>query len=137
MGAYSNFCSFWQNLTGKILNLAIFRQDKFLKSPKLHIFLVRFCQKVPIIFQDLYGGRLFKMGAYSSAFYRNIKLFQSVAFLKQTYGVLKHSVFKTNTLSVYVQNQINWPVQTGHNQLVKLKKKLTVQTNSFYYQIEK
>ena len=59
MGAYSNFGSFWQNLTEKILNLAIFRQEKCLKSPKLNIFLVRLCQKVPIIY------KICMVGAYS------------------------------------------------------------------------
>ncbi len=113
MGAYSNFCSFWQNLTGKILNLAIFRQDKFLKSPKLNIFLVRFCQKVPIIFQDLYGGRLFKMGAYSSAFYRNYKAisisgvfetnlwrFENIVFLKPTHLVF---MFRIKLIGLFKQ----------------------------------
>ena len=46
-------------LTEKILNLAIFRQEKCLKSPKLNIFLVRFCQKVPIIY------KICMVGAYS------------------------------------------------------------------------
>ena len=92
MGAYSNFDSFWQNLTEKILNLAIFRQEKCLKSPKLDICLVRLCQKVPIIYKICMAGAYSRWALIQA---RTVFDYRPISLLSNIEEIIEKFIYKS------------------------------------------